>query len=89
MCDGVMAATSHLYVGGHRSVIMSVQNGRVLTLLVRLMRGGREKVCVFMNCVCVCEQGRQNKNIIENTSIIRTNRSYICFQRKVQTWTHI
>ena len=56
MRDGVMVATSHLYIGGHRSVIMSVQNGRVLTLLVKLMRGGREKVsvCVFMNCVCVC-----------------------------------
>jgi len=32
--------------GGHRSVIMSVQQGKVLTLLVKLMRGGREKVCI-------------------------------------------
>ncbi|XP_065897796.1 uncharacterized protein [Dysidea avara] len=39
------AAISNIAVdGGHRSVIMSVQNGRVLTLLVKLMRGGREKV---------------------------------------------
>ena len=51
-CDDVMNATPHLYAGGHRSVIMSVQNGRVLTLLVKLMRGGREKVCLSV-CLSV------------------------------------
>lgn len=34
------------FAGGHRSVIMSVSNGKVLLLLVRLIQNGIEKACL-------------------------------------------
>ena len=45
---------SFLFSGGHRSVIMSVGNGKVLLLLVKLIRNGTEKVLImFLSYVLI------------------------------------
>ena len=45
----------HLHVGGHRSVIMSTANGKVLLSLVKLIRNGTEKVGFMLKfTIMVC-----------------------------------
>ena len=34
-----------LFTGGHRSVIMNISNGKVLSSLIKLIQNGTEKVC--------------------------------------------
>ena len=37
------------FAGGHRSVIMNSNNGKVLSSLIKLIQNGTEKVCLYGN----------------------------------------
>ena len=49
-----------LFTGGHRSVIMNINNGKVLSSLVKLIQNGTEKVSLpltihmYLHTRCFC-----------------------------------
>ena len=67
------------FAGGHRSVIMNINNGKVLSSLIKLIQNGTEKVCLLLHIyIPVCEQIKE----IARVYVIRVckNRSYLHIQ---------